>query len=215
MDNSLSPISQRGHHRLHDDHLSISEQASPGKQLIDDDRPTDAIKFMVALLSLENTMLRIDHRLKDLAAGMRGIQAVDTQAHGDADDVYRQMALDLQYYQAKAMKLEVEVGKMKAKDDSVKAVAGREGGGRGGAAAGVIEQYHDRGGVDQTVLMRNQAYYDKKVYDVRNRSLLFHSIVRWLDLSRITNIDSDMKQTLAYMAFSKWKLKASYKVYNS
>lgn len=209
----MSPISHRGtaHQRLHEDHLSLSEQASPSKNYISSDSPTDAIKFMVALLSLENTMLRADIRHKSLSVALQNIAFNDLKTGGRdyRPEQFEQLTKDLQYYQAKTMELELELSRRRKKDPEATAsvpLPAKE-------KSIVIEQYHDKENMDNSVLRRHQAYYDKKVYNVRNRSLLYHSIVRWLDLSRTMNADSDMKQTLAYMAFAKWKLKASYKVF--
>ena len=123
-------------------------------------------------------------------------------------DNYARISKDLQYYQTKTMELQLELSKRRKNDplsNTTLPLPSRE-------RNPVLEQVHEKDVVDTVALKRNQAYYDKKVYDVRNRSLLFHSIIKWMDLTRILNADSDHKSLLSFLAFSKWKLKITYKV---
>ena len=210
MSGDFSPISGRGHQRFYNDHLSLSEQASPSKKSIVERNPTDAIKLMVALLSLENTMLRADLRNTKLKAGFQSIQIADfAQGGGEyGAENFQKLGRELQFYQNKAMALEIELSKRKKADPPAKVTPPlpvRE-------KSPIREMAHDEEASVATALKRNQAYYDKKVYDVRNRSLIYHSVMRWIDLSRVLCTDLNNSYLSAYFAFAKWKLKGSYKV---
>ena len=209
MHGEFSPISGRGNHRIYNDHLSLSEQASPSRGSVIDKNPTDAIKFMVALLSLENTILRAEIRHLNVSYGFHTICIKDHRLGGGdfGADNFDRLTKDLQFYQNKSMALELELSKRNKKEPE-KAnlpVKSRE-------RSPIAEIAHNEEAIVTVAMKRNQSYYDKKVYGVRNRTLLFHSLTKWLDLSRILNADENNKPMLAFFAFSKWKLKCSYKV---
>lgn len=165
---------------------------------------------MVALLSLENTMLRADLRKTKLQVGLQSLQISDyAQGGGEyGADNFQKLGKELQFYQNKAMTLEIELSKRKKADPPAKVsppLPARE-------KSPIREMAHDGEASVATALKRNQAYYDKKVYDVRNRSLMYHSVMRWIDLSRVLCGDMNNSYLSAFFAFAKWKLKCSYKV---
>lgn len=208
MDSQLSPISHRGgHHRVHESHLSLSEQESPIKL---DKNPNDVIKFMMALLSLENTFLRIEKRQSDKKAAIQKIVIQDLKDGGGefGQENFLNLAKDVKFYKEKTFELESELSKKRKQDQSFSAPLPAPARGKSPS----LEKVHDQAGISKVTSERTRPYYDKKVYQVRNRSLIYHSIMQWIDFCRCESADARMTDMLTYFAFAKWKLKTSYKV---
>jgi len=208
---SPSPIGKpQKDESYYDGHFSLSEQATPSKKKIPLNSPTDGIKFMVAVLSLENSLLRLQLNRQDKAYFFKALHCENLEKGGGpyGQETFERMNRDLRFYQQKTVELQLELSK-REKLDSKQSVSGpvppKE-------KNPVLQHIHDVSISRDVSEQRHQSYYTKRVFAVRNRSLLFHSIVFWLDLSRVMHVGRGETDLLKSLAFSKWRLRCRFKV---
>ena len=194
----------------YDGQFSLSEQATPSKKKIDIKTPKEGIKFMVAILSLENSLLKQQLKQSDKTIFFKGLHMISIEKGGGkyGEETVERLTQDMKFYQQKTVELQLEVSRLKNADWN----AGKPGPIPPKEKNTVMQSIHDISITKENNSKRNQSFYSKKVFAVRNRSLMFHSLILWLDMSRIINIDNDEVEILKSLVFAKWRLKSRFKV---
>lgn len=165
---------------------------------------------MMNFLSLENTLLKLQSS-KNLAKVAIGKIALESLVRGGGKygaEAFDLLQKDLRYYKQKSVELQFELSK---KEKQVKPRLDGELFTPRKQRTELWEQYHDDP-LSRVAAARNHPYYAKKIYSVRNRSLVYHCVEAWLDLSRIVNYSEQEESLLCELYFNKWKLKSKYKI---
>ena len=165
---------------------------------------------MMNFLSLENTLLKLQSTKNQVKVAIGKI-ALESLARGGGKygaEAFDLLQKDLRYYKQKSVELQFELSK---KERQVKPRLDGELFTPRKQRNEIWEQYHDDP-LTKAAVVRNQPYYAKKIYSVRNRSLVYHCVEAWLDLSRVVNYSAQEPELLCELYFCKWKLKAKYKI---
>src|SRR3990167_2139791 len=197
----------------HYDHqFSLSEQDSRRKP---NGGPTwhGGIKIMLAVLSLESSLLRMQlERAQKANVWAAIVKQVSSDVGEYGKENFDRVAKELLYYREKTQELTLELSKLKQKTQTpstaVAPLAPRVGG-----SNSVLDRLHKvQIEKDVSNAAKGPWIYDQKFTDVRVRTLLVHSLGLWLDHSRKSNAGSTQLGMLASLAFSKWYLMSRFKI---
>ena len=172
--------------------------------------PGEGLKLMVALLSLENSLLRIKVERLHKKVALESIKVRNLEEGGGPFGTanYERMAKDLQYYQVKTTELQLELSRKNRKDGPelpTQPIPTR-------IPNPVLKGIHDIEISRENANQRNELIYSRKIGNVRVRSLMVHTMLMWLDYTRVRCADSKDKSLLSTLAFSTWFLKSRFKV---
>lgn len=214
----------RPHHSIegqgpnYEGYFSLSEQATPRKSPRPVDTPNAGIRFMVAVLSLENVMLKmqIDKQAKEVGLQAIALEHFHRGGGNCGQALLEEKMRDLNYYKHKVTELQLELTKRGPKEPvkqphQVRINTGDDYLFKENRKL-AIALMHDPETEAKMHNNRHKSYYDKKAYQVRQRSLLFHGLLKWLDTSRILNSQSQDEGLLSQLAFHKWSLRCRFKV---
>ena len=195
--------------RRYDHHFSLSEQDSRAKP----SARASGVKIMLAVLSLECSMLRMQLEREQRQAGWRAItNRVGSEVGEYGKENFDEVAKELLYNREKAQELAFEVSKLKNQnpvaEPAVAPLVPRTGG-----ASSVLDRLH-KVQIQKDVQHAAQGpwIYDQKFTDVRKRTLLVHSAILWVDYSRKCNAGSTQLGMLGSLGFAKWYLLTRFKL---
>lgn len=168
--------------RFHPDHMSMSEYP-PSPSTPNQKRQQDPMPLIMSFLSLETALLKIALRKSQQARSLLAIAFTRLQQGGQYGKAnFDKLAKELLFYQDKAAQLTIQLKQQPA----------------------IVEHHHRGSSQPRTSHLKPQLQVNANAGLVRARALIRHTLLHWLDLSRILHQHSGNPVLLLSLSLAKW-----------